>query len=336
MQSDRISGHTLGGYPIGDRAISARDLADIDREIYGDGIISTAEGSGTYYQVSADSGMNIKVNPGKCYIQGRKASTPSDTIITISAPDALINRTDRVILRLDLNTEVRDVVIDVKTGDTSLIRTSSIWELGLADISVRRGATSILPSDITDLRFNSDICGRAFNELLHVDTTGIFDQIQSIISNQEAEWVDQTETQQATWQNQTTQQASAWQNQTETQEADFRALYEEMRTTYEALETQSFNLINNNFDDWSVKRGCNKLTTFNADGSITEAITVEAISFLLANRLTTFNTDGSITETVTFNPWTTDEGGNTIDTTAFTINKVTTFNANGTISEVIR
>ena len=295
MQSDKISGHTPGGYPIGDRAISSQDLADIDKEIYSDGIISTAEGSGAYYQVVAGSGMNVTVNAGKCYIRGRKASTPTNTQLTVDQPDALLDRKDRVVLRLDLTNEVRDVVITVKKGGANppaLTRTSSVWELGLADINIRKGTASILQSDITDLRYNSNICGRAYNELLKVDTTGIFDQMRTII--------------------------------------------DEMRMMYTGLETQSFALFNNNFDDWSVKRGCDKTTIFNKDGSITETITVVAIPLDMARKTTVFNGDGSILETIRFYSSKTQEGNHEIITTNIEMSRRTIFNANGSIKEEIR
>ncbi len=206
MQSDRITGTTPGGYPIGDRAISSKDLAELDKEIYADGIISTSAGSGAYYQVVSSGGMNITVSSGKCYIRGRKASTPSNTLITVDESDPFINRTDRVVLRLDLSNEVRDVVIDIKKGDTSLTRTSGIWELGLADILVKKGVTSLSRSVITDLRFDTNICGKAYNELLKVDTTSIFNQIQSITAEQGDKWQKQTNDQQTAWQQVTQEQ----------------------------------------------------------------------------------------------------------------------------------
>lgn len=185
MQSDKINGYTPGGYPIGDRAISSKDLADIDKEIYADGIISTAPESGAYYQVISSGGMNIAVHAGKCYIRGRKVSTPTNTILTLDSADSLVDRTDRVVLRLDLSNEIRDVIIAVKKGDISLTRTSSIWELGLADIRISKGVSSISQSAITDLRFNPAINGKSYNELLRVDTTGIFNQMQAITAEQE-------------------------------------------------------------------------------------------------------------------------------------------------------
>lgn len=301
IQSDQISGFTPGGYPIGDRAISSQDLADIDNEIYSNGIISTAPVSGAYYQVTAHSGMNIRVLAGKCFIRGRRANTPVDTVITVAAPNSLADRADRVVLRLDLTNEVRDVVLDIKTGTTSLTRTSSIWELGLADILVRRGVTSITAADITDLRFNSEICGRSFAELLSVDTTGIFNQVEALIRNQ----------------------STTWQNQTNQQRQDFIAWQAQINQWRDLTVAELAKAIDFNMDNIASFPGTTYNCTFNSATSITERLTYNS-GGLLAERQTTFNANGSITELITVNR---------PDGTVFRRTQVvTTFNANGSIS----
>ena len=294
MQSDQIWGYTPGGYPIGDRAIDSQDLADLDREIYVDGIISTAEGSGAYYQVAASGGMNLTVNPGKCYIRGRKAATPAITHLIIENADPLINRTDRVVLRLDLSNPVRDVVIAVKRGTTELTRTSSVWELGLADVRVDRAATSIPQSAVTDLRFNSAICGRAFNELLRVDTTGIFNQIQSLILEHNTRWQLQTDEQR--------RDHDLWRNQIN----EWAAL-----TVTELAKAVSMNM-----DNLGVYPGTTYTCSFPANGDISERLAYTS-GGVLAERLTVFTSAAVITQTLSlFNP----NGSvflRTISTTAF-------------------
>ena len=276
MQSDKISGHTPGGYPIGDRAISSSDLADIDREIYSDGIISTAAGSGAYYQVTADGGMNLVVQPGKCFIRGRRASTPTNTIITVDDADNLMNRVDRVVLRLDLSTEVRDVVVAVKRGDTSLTRTSSIWELGLADVRVDSGTRSISQSMITDLRFDSNICGRAFNELLKVDTTGIFDQMQAITSEQEDKWKTQTKEQESRWRMQTDSQQDSWQVMRDSQKNDYDNWKAQIDAWANLTAGELAKVITMDLNNLSAYPGTAYSCIFNTDGSIFEKLSYKS------------------------------------------------------------
>ncbi|MDT2275457.1 hypothetical protein P7H20_12215 [Paenibacillus larvae] len=54
---------------------------------------------------------------------------------------------------------------------------ADIYELGLADILVKKGTTTITGADITDLRLNTALCG-VVNSLLQADTTAIFNQFQ--------------------------------------------------------------------------------------------------------------------------------------------------------------
>jgi hypothetical protein len=75
---------------------------------------------------------------------------------------------------------------------------------------------------------------------------------------------------------------------------------------------------------------------FYVNGSITETITVLALTLLLARRDTVFNDDNSVTETVTFYPWSGGSGGNTVQTTGTTVTRRTVFNADGSIREEIR
>jgi hypothetical protein len=60
----------------------------------------------------------------------------------------------------------RNIKLAIKTGAANatpsapaLTRTSDIYELGLADITVGRAAVSIAAGDITDTRLNSGLCG---------------------------------------------------------------------------------------------------------------------------------------------------------------------------------
>jgi len=297
MQSDKIIGHTPGGYPIGDRAITGADLAEIDKEVYADGIITTAPNSGGYYQVNPNSGMQLTVNPGKCYIQGRKASTPSVTHVTIEPADALVNRTDRIVLRLDVSNEVRDVIVDVKKGDTALVRTSSIWELGLADVLVRKGTSAITQADITDLRLDNDICGRAYNELLRVDTSGIFNQLQAVVTEQESQWQAQTERQQAQWQAQTETQQESWQDMTLAQRDDYDLWKTQIEQWASMTAEELSRALSMNMDNPGIYPGTIYDCTFTANGGMNESLAYDS-GGVLATRATVFNANGSIDQTL--------------------------------------
>ena len=86
-------------------------------------------------------------------------------IIFSSEPaDGVLNRIDRVVLRYD--EADREIRAEVKKGELAsspvakeLQRDADAYELGIADIAVNKGATSIKQDDIIDLRDNEELCG---------------------------------------------------------------------------------------------------------------------------------------------------------------------------------
>lgn len=101
-------------------------------------------------------------------------------ILSADVADGVLNRIDRVVLRLDfLNREIKTII---KKGTFAsnpvapeLQRDSDVYELGVADIHIGKGAISITQSNITDLRMNTNLCGLV-NSLIQADTTAIFNQ----------------------------------------------------------------------------------------------------------------------------------------------------------------
>jgi hypothetical protein len=99
------------------------------------------------------------------YINGYAYYNDGDLDITIAAVTA--DRIDRAALRLDFT--ARSISIVIKTGTVGaspvapeLIRTTDIWEMGLADINLSAGIDEITADRITDLRANPDLCGEIF------------------------------------------------------------------------------------------------------------------------------------------------------------------------------
>lgn len=101
-----------------------------------------------------------------------------------------------------------------------------------------------------------------------------------------------------------------------------------------AMTSTVFSRINNNFDDWSVKRGCTYETEFQLDGSILEIIKFTVDGEILATRLTEFPSN-DIIETVMFINRTFDINGNITNTVASTAEKRTTFSGGSIFEEVI-
>ena len=164
-----------------DRVYSAQDVTDYLDLLVGNGVFPTPS---TNLQVRASSGMEVIVNAGSGWINGYKMINTVDTALTIEASDVHLNRIDAVIFYVDLT--ARTMGIDVLKGTPaaspvapSLTRTSSRYEMCLAQIAVNKQITSITTSMITDTRGNSDLCGYVQGLIQQVDTTTLWEQQQA-------------------------------------------------------------------------------------------------------------------------------------------------------------
>jgi len=329
--------------PDGPRMLMAEDWANYIQTFITNGI----RNGGTNLQVSAGNGMRIRIDEGRANIEGYLFMIEADDAgryyeLELPPSHPVSPRVDRIVLRLDRRLDTRDILPQVLQGDAGanpqpkpLTRNNIVWELSLAQIRVAPQTAGIVNTNITDERFNTNLCG-IINSILGLDPSNWQNQFDEFFNafieathNRDEEFINEWWLKFQRW----FEDVGKW---TESQEDYFTRLGNEIRDLIQALETGSFTLINNNFDDWSVRRGCDKVTEFNADGSITETIRVVALDFVLAAKETVFNADGSIMETITFNPWEHTENNVTTQTTALVISKQTIFNADGSIREAIR
>ena len=286
---------------------------------------------------STGSGMVLRLRAGNGWIRGGSFVGRRNFEFAVEPAHLTLNRRDVVVLRHDVIAR-KTLPLYIMGNPASspvvppLLRTDDVFDIRLCEIAVNANVQSITQANITDTRPNNAVCGFVTGLVHTVDTTDLFVQYETFLNEQIALWEQRKSDQMAQW----AEWTAGREQWTEEQREHFERLGEEIKAQILALETQSFTLINNNFDDWSVRRGCDRVTEFNADGSITETIHVVALDFVLATRETVFNADGSITESITFNPWEITEGSVTTLSTAFTLSRQTVFEPDGTIKEVIR
>jgi hypothetical protein len=161
----------------GDRKYKASDFAEYFNSLVTNGVFPDPS---TNLQVMANNNMTITLKQGKAWINGYVYINTDDLILNIDVADGVLNRIDRVVLRMD--TIERNITAKVKKGSFAstpvapiLQRDADAYELGIADIYVTKGAVSIVQANITDLRLNTDLCG-VVNSLIQADTTAIFNQ----------------------------------------------------------------------------------------------------------------------------------------------------------------
>lgn len=103
-------------------------------------------------KVSAVNGLNIKVSPGFAYINGYMYENDTDISFVLDPADIILERIDRVVLRLDIVN--RKINIKLKKGTMGsnptppvLEDNASIKEISLAQIRINKNAIAGIITD---------------------------------------------------------------------------------------------------------------------------------------------------------------------------------------------
>lgn len=163
----------------GDRKYDADDIGNYFLKLISDGVFATPA---TAMQVTAAGGMAVSVAAGWGFIKCKYINNTAAAQFTLAAADVVLNRIDRVVIRLDKDNRTMSLAVKQGTAASTptapaLTRQSSgIWELSLAQIFVGAGVTSITQANITDERANTSLCGYVTGLINQIDTTDLFAQ----------------------------------------------------------------------------------------------------------------------------------------------------------------
>jgi hypothetical protein len=162
-----------------DRKYSANDFSSYFSSLLTNGVLPAT----TNLQVISNNNMTVTIKSGKAFINGYFYNNDSDLILPIAVADGVLNRIDRIVIQF--NTVDRNITAKVKKGAFAttpsalpIQRDADAFELGIADIVIGKGVTSISQANITDLRLDTTKCG-IVNSLIQADTTAIFNQYQA-------------------------------------------------------------------------------------------------------------------------------------------------------------
>ncbi len=154
-----------------DREYNAQEFTDYFAALVTTGVM---KGAGNELKVTTSgSSMVTTVDTGIAFILGRYYE--NDSILTLTHDTEVLgkNRIDRIVVRLDLNTDKRYVKAFIKKGvassspvPPSLQRDNLVYEISLAQVKIIGGQTYINPGDITDERGTEDICPWAGSKIL--------------------------------------------------------------------------------------------------------------------------------------------------------------------------
>jgi hypothetical protein len=162
----------------GDRQYTADFLAQWIASIVGNGVYNGD------LAVAPGSNMQVVIPSGRAWINGYHYRNSGDLLLTIANADGILNRKDTVVLRWDVN--ARSITAQILQGTPAsspkapaITRSVDQYDLKLAEISIPAGTTTITQNLITDTRLDKTVCGIVTGVVTQVDTTALYNQIQS-------------------------------------------------------------------------------------------------------------------------------------------------------------
>lgn len=165
----------------GDREYNADKISEYFKGLVSNGVFADV---GDGLQVVAVSGMTVNVKRGRCIIECKWAELDEPYAVTISPASATLNRWTAVVVRVDY--EEREITITTKDGTPAtsptkptMTRNSSVFEICLAYIYVKKQATALSQANITDTRADTNICGWVTGLIKQVNTSALFIQWQT-------------------------------------------------------------------------------------------------------------------------------------------------------------
>lgn len=174
----------------GDRKYGAERFAEYFASFIGNGVFPNPSNN---LQVLSNDDMTVTVKAGKAWINGYILINDDDYILEIEPADGVLNRIDRIVARYDVID--REIRLEVKKGQFAsspvapeLQRDADAYELGLADIYISAGTTSITQANITDLRLSTEYCGIVHGVVDQVDTEVLFQDYQAWIAQKKDEF----------------------------------------------------------------------------------------------------------------------------------------------------
>ncbi|MGL9794426.1 structural protein [Enterococcus sp. DIV1283b] len=162
-----------------DRLYDDSDFAQFFANLFTTGVSMTTA-DGLKVTENYTGGMRIMVSAGAANMEGRSYFNSVGLALNITIASSTQDRTDSVVVRMDKST--REIKLVVKTGDTTVQRSSDVYELQLATIKVPRNASAITADLITDKRADEKVCGYS-SPFQKVSVSGLEEQYTTLLNN---------------------------------------------------------------------------------------------------------------------------------------------------------
>lgn len=135
-------------------------------------------------KVIPGTGLTVIVTQGWAFINGSWYHNDANLVINIAQNTTSNSRIDSIKLRYSDST--RSINALGFTGETTLVRGESVYDLKIAEVTVPVGAVAISAANITDTRSNENVCGFVKGLVEVVNTNDLFSQFDTIFNN----WFD--------------------------------------------------------------------------------------------------------------------------------------------------
>lgn len=170
----------------GDRVYNADQMSEIFDGLVSDGVYQNV---GNAMRVVASSGLTVNVSTGRARVNSQWAKIDNAYAITLNSAHVTLNRYTAICLRVDFaNRKIELIARDGTTATNptkpAVIRNDYYYELILAYVYVKAGATAITQANIEDTRPNTSLCGIVSSLVQNLDTSELYNQYLAAFNEQ--------------------------------------------------------------------------------------------------------------------------------------------------------
>ena len=203
-----------------DRVYLAEHFARYFASFIGNGIFG-GKSNELMVREKEPASMSIRVLSGQAWIDGYWYENDGEHSLTIDVADGVLHRIDSIVVRWihaerTIRLAVRKGTAATNPSAPSVQRNDDFYELKLADISVRAGTTKITQANITDKRYNTDVCGLVVGVVQQLDPDEFGIQLDTYIQefmSQHDSWKNATQSDIEQWVTNFKTQCTNWYNQ---------------------------------------------------------------------------------------------------------------------------
>lgn len=145
-----------------DKTFHAADFAALFASFWNNGVFDNPEDA--LQPVNESGGMSISVKAGRAHINGHFYVNTEEKTFVVPEADSVNPRKDSIILRMEA--EKKEITLQYATGVPAvvpvapdLVRTGTVYDLRIAEITVTANAIEISMSNIKDTRVDKAMCG---------------------------------------------------------------------------------------------------------------------------------------------------------------------------------